>query len=1098
MNDSLFRALSIFLDAMRLFAVSVIQKSYPDKSWEEKFYSRLSSDKQKTWNLAAKQGSTPLNRIDYGNIAAFATNFREELNSQIGRDETRRLTNCLQEIRDIRNKCNHFQKLDEEQVDRAYSNMKYVGRLLKMDELCTEIKNISEEKDQPKPETQQKTESVSTPQDDTELVDNNGPITAWFNNVTPHYDIRNGELDESIFAANINEVVLGTAPEVYLTPSMFFAKTYITDGLRNISTRVVKALNGQETENRVISLQTGFGGGKTHTLISLYHVVKNGQALTTIPACQRLFNEGVTPEFENAKVAVFTNNTTDVINGRLVEEDNITIFTLWGEIAYQLGGIEAYKLIEENDKQRIAPNTAVFKKILEKAKPSMILIDELADYCVKANGKKVGGGTLYAQTLSFVQVLTEVVSQTTKCVLIATLPASKTEVASTQIGEEILQSLQTRIVRIGSSVKPVDDEEVFEVVRRRLFERLPDEKEITAIANRYKKMYYDSPSSYPDGSGRASYAERIRKAYPFHPELIDIFRLRWGSDPRFQRTRGVLRLLASIVQNLWKRRQSLQGTQALIQTGDLVLTDLSTVTDNIASLQGNQWESVIQADVSGASSNAFKIDEQIGDNNHVTQAVATTLLLASVGAQNNRGMTVKEILLNVMKPKSFRVNDVNAALMKLESVAHYLYFSNTGEKIYWFQSKPNINILINQAKSNVNDKEVKTSILAHLNNSTRLISGGIKVLVAPSGDVPEQKQLTVVILSPEHAIEVGANLPLNTEKYIKDIALQRGNSNRVYRNTILFLATSSAGLASLKNSIRDSLACNTILTDYAGQLERDQVQEIEHRRRDSDSAIRSAIIQAYSIVMRCSPMGEIGVYQLNSFASEFSAQIQNNLIEEIKQNEWLISSIGTILLRKNNLMPEEETDRIKIKDIYEAFLKNGDKPMITGADAVIESVNRYCSEGVFNVGVYDGEKLVKVYHEQSVPKLSCEDDAYYLIHESVVLKDPNSNSGSSTTPDPNPKPNPNRGGNGGRNPNPDPTPVAKTFSTVTIDGTIPMENYFQLFTSFIQTLKNNRLKIHVSFEAHSTESSPLVENSQLIKSIKESASQLGLHIDFKE
>ena len=345
MNDSLYRALAVFLDAMRLFAISVIQKHYPDEPWEGKFFSRLRSDKQENWNRAISRGATPKNCIDYANIVSFGYNFRDELNAEIGRDETNRLLNCLQELKDERNRCNHFQELEKDEIDRAFSNMKYVARLLKMDELRTGVDNISNELSAPAQPPQvpepapQQGAAPDSNLDDIEVIDYDSPVPAWFNNVTPHYDIRNGELDESIFAANINEVVQGTAPEVYLNPSTFFQKTYITDGLRNISNRVVKALNGEETENRVISLQTGFGGGKTHTLISLYHVVKAGSALLRIAACSRLFNAGVSPNFEGAKVAVFTNNTNDVIGGRYVEEENITIYTLWGEIAYQLGGI---------------------------------------------------------------------------------------------------------------------------------------------------------------------------------------------------------------------------------------------------------------------------------------------------------------------------------------------------------------------------------------------------------------------------------------------------------------------------------------------------------------------------------------------------------------------------------------------------------------------------------------------------------------------------------------------------------------------------------------------------------------------------------------
>lgn len=225
---------------------------------------------------------------------------------------------------------------------------------------------------------------------------------------------------------------------------------------------------------------------------------------------------------------------------------------------------------------------------MEKAGTSLILIDELADYCVKAAGEKVGAGTLYNQTNSFIQTLTEVVSSVPKSVLIATLPASKTEVSDSVIGQEILDALQNRIVRIGANVKPVDNEEVFEVVRRRLFEQIYDEAVVDLVTKRYKEMYNNRRQDLPEFCNKMEYAKKIKKSYPFHPELIEVFRQRWGSDSRFQRTRGVLRLLASIVQDLWKRKDSLVGSQALIHTSDVNLENLGSLTGCITNLMGSQ------------------------------------------------------------------------------------------------------------------------------------------------------------------------------------------------------------------------------------------------------------------------------------------------------------------------------------------------------------------------------------------------------------------------------------------------------------------------------------------------------------------------------
>ena len=407
------------------------------------------------------------------------------------------------------------------------------------------------------------------------------------------------------------------------------------------------------------------------------------------------------------------------------------------------------------------------KPVIEGAAPALILIDELADYCAKASGLTVGGGTLFTQTNSFIQTLTEVVASVPKTVLICTLPASATEVASSEIGQEILSALETRVVRVGSSVKPVDDEEIFEVVRRRLFDKMQKPEVIEQVARKYKDMYHNRRDALPLEADRVAYVERIKKAYPFHPELIDIFRVRWGSDSRFQRTRGVLRLLASIVKDLWLRRSTLVGTQALIQTSDVQLENLPTLQSTITSLMGAQWDSVMHADVFGTISNAYKLDEQNAGNNigqyHLATAVTTTVLLASIGASSQKGQSLKQLKLCLLKPDAFQHIDIDSTVNQLENIVHYMYRSSIGgEQSYWFQSKPNINILINQAKGDVKEDEIYGEILQMIKQSVTSITK-VKVLVDPSGDVPEQKQLTIVVMHPKYAVAAGGNVSRSAE-----------------------------------------------------------------------------------------------------------------------------------------------------------------------------------------------------------------------------------------------------------------------------------------------------------------------------------------------
>lgn len=1118
----LYKALGIYLEAMRKFAVDFLEKNDPNIPWElqyeNSFDNQGRADWQKIVDKAKRDGGSTINKIDFSNLKYFAIHYKKLLIPVFG--DVNKINNFignLYGLNEARNKCQHYDYMADDEIEHAFSCMKMTAIALKMTDLRDEIDKYLNQWKNPQtaaPTAEQQTTPAPAPT--VAAASANALLPSWFNVVKPHYDILNGVLDESIFAANLNEVASATGPEVYTNASMFFEKTFVTAGLREIANRVVLALNGEQTENRVISLQTGFGGGKTHTLISLYHIAKSGNNILNFPSCEQMMNDGVKPNFNKSNVCVFTNNTTDIVQGREVE-DGIKIYTLWGEIAYQLGGKSAYEKIRENDVKRTAPTSTIMKPILEQAAPALILIDELADYCSKATSHKVGSGTLFNQTTSFVQTLTEVVSQVPKCVLIATLPASAREIANSAVGQEVLATLETRIVRVGSSVKPVEDEEIFEVVRRRLFEPFTDYTSIDLVANKYKKMYENYGHNVPDEARTVAYAAKIKRSYPFHPELIDMFRLRWGEDHRFQRTRGVLRLLASIVQDLWKRRSSLTGTQALIQTSDVCFENLNTLSGTVTSLMGANWETVMHADVYGTSSNAYKKDNEDVASNlckyRITQGLAATLLMASVGGGQRKGMDLKQLKLCVMKPASFNHNDVDGAMNNFGQVAHYLYSSNIGGIYYWFQSKPNINILINEAASDITTDDKNAEILRRLKSVNWGMSNW-KVLVAPSTDVPEQQQLTLIVLSPQYAVSAG-NIPSKVSRFIKDIALKRGNSDRVYRNTILYLTCSEAGLGVLHEKIQKYLACDKTLNDYGGQVEKEQKEEILSRKKNVEKELNGALVNAYNTVIKYSVKDDIETYELKEFATDFAVQISNNLTKEMKENEWVVDMIGRGQLSKHNLFPTIDTP-IQVCKIGDAFLRFDDKPKLFSLDAVKNSVLKYCSDGLFNVAVIVDGVMKNVYHQQTIPYFDVKEETYWLVDPSVAMPAPTPTPTSTTNPTPAP---PSTPGTPAAPTNPatptspttpvtptppttpstptaTPTPTVRVINKVVISGEVPLEQWTQLFTSFVNPLKNNNLKIQVNFTASTTALNELTDISATYRSIKESASQLGM--DFSE
>ncbi len=1105
-KEKLQRGLGLFLDAMRPYVVSVVERECRDGvSWDMDFERRMDNERKK-YNFQMQRmrlnnnGSSLTGLIDYNNLVTFIINYRESVTREVGNSTKNynRLRSCLQELQDTRNNWAHFDEdgLDEDEAERAFSNMVQVAKLLEMEDLEEELKRVkggTQARVEPTPQAE-RVQPQSPKQDNTEAVDYSGVLPAWFNSIMPQYDIRNGQLDESIFAANIEEVATGTAPVVYQDIVSFFDRTYVTDGMRELIRRVVQALNGKESQNRVISLQTGFGGGKTHSLISLYHTIKYSRDFRNMEAARQILDPEDMPQFDDARVAVFTQNTVSVVDGHQAE-DGIITHTLWGELAYQLGGRDGYERVRRADEQRIAPTAKDIRPIIEGATPALILIDELADYCAKASGLTVGGGTLFTQTNSFMQTLTEVVASVPKTVLICTLPASATEVASSEIGQEILSALETRVVRVGSSVKPVDDEEIFEVVRRRLFDKMQKPEVIEQVAKKYKDMYHNRRDALPLEADRVAYIELVKKAYPFHPELINFFHVRWGSDSRFQRTRGVLRLLASIVKDLWLRRSTLVGTQALIQTSDVQLENLPTLQSTITSLMGAQWDSVMHADVFGTISNAYKLDEQNAGNNigkyRLATAVTTTILMASVGSSSQK-ISLKQLKLCLLKPDAFQHIDIDSTVNQLENIVHYMYRSSIGEEQnFWFQAKPNINILINQAKGDVKDDEIYGEVLQMMKQSVTSITK-VKVLVDPSGDVPEQKQLTFVVMHPKYTVAAGGNVSRSAELAIKQMAQMKGSSQRVYRNTMLYLLCSEAGKAALSMKLREYLACDKIIKEYGSQLDSEQRKDVADRKKLSGDAAKEQLIHAYNNVVKCQ-RDTLKTQEIASFASEFAAQVSDNTLRELHDNGWVLRRIGLNVIDRNGLMPTVEKP-VKVNDLYEAFLRFDDKPMILNAEAITDTVNRYCEEGMWNVGTGAGEPYARIYHNERVTFLNPQEDGYWLLDPSVM---PKPSGGCAPTHEP-PIPNPNPTPTPAPEPGTEPTPAIKTYKKVTINGSVPIENYSQLFSSFVNTLKNNHLKIEVKFTASSNEANPLTENSPIVKSVKESASQLGLDFEAEE
>ncbi|MCS7213831.1 MAG: DUF499 domain-containing protein [Candidatus Calescibacterium sp.] len=376
-------------------------------------------------------------------------------------------------------------------------------------------------------------------------------IKPWPEVVKLHPDVESESTAISTYAIDLGAIVEKdpNVPPIYRDAYSFFKATHLTRDMRFLIEEVYDRLSGREG-NRVLQLRSPFGGGKSHTLATLYYALKNRKELEILfPEMKKL------PKIYGVKVAVFDGEKFDALTGKQVEGK--TIHTIWGYIAWQLG---KYELLEEHDKKKVAPGGDLVKKIIGD-EPVLIILDEVLRYVEKSAGVKVEESALSRQVLDFMQTITTEVSGSRYACMIYSLPASARESFG---NEQMLEILDHLTSRVDAKREPITGDDIFAVLRKRLLDEAPPEE----IANKVADIYIDSIRKniltyVSSDEERREFEERIIKyrerfvmAYPFHPALIDLMRERWASIPDFQRTRGVLRFLATVLRHLKKRNVS--------------------------------------------------------------------------------------------------------------------------------------------------------------------------------------------------------------------------------------------------------------------------------------------------------------------------------------------------------------------------------------------------------------------------------------------------------------------------------------------------------------------------------------------------------------
>lgn len=722
-------------------------------------------------------------------------------------------------------------------------------------------------------------------------------LKPWREVAVPHEDVLKGTFQQAEFAADLSRVHAGTATSEYQNPALFFQRTFITEGMRLLLDSVVKRLSGKGGDP-VIQLQTAFGGGKTHTMLAVYHLAKG-----EVPASDL---QGVAPILDAAKVTELPRARVAVLDGiksspnQPTKRDGQVVRTLWGDLAWQLGGADGYALVADADTSGTSPGKAVLETLLARCAPCVILIDELVAYVRQfEEGKALTGGT-FDSNLSFVQALTEALKAVPTAVLLASLPESDKE-AGSQRGVKALEALAHYFGRVQALWKPVATEEAFEIVRRRLFASINDKPAMESVCRSFADFYTGNRDDFPQETQESRYFERLVHAYPIHPEVFDRLYQDWSTLDNFQRTRGVLKMMAKVIHRLWKDGNN----DPVIMPGSLPLYDADVRNEVIYYLpQG--WDPVLERDVDGERAETTEIenkDTRFGSVQACRRAARAVFLGSAPSTTNQlvRGLELERVMLGIVQPGQ-QIGLFKDALRRLGDRLHYL---NQANNRFWLDTRPNLRREMEERKRRFQDKEdVFPAVRERVQRGFASgVFGGVHVFT-DSGDVPDDWALRLVVLPPDAAFsKSGQSLAIDRAA---EILKKRGDQPRFKQNRLIFLAADYDSVSRLKDHVRSFLAWRSIVADYKENrivLDNLMAKQASASLEQAEDTVRRMIRETYKWIV--APMQEArpgkGLsdlrwehFQVNPGAQNWSQEIERVL----KENELLINEWAPIHLAK--------------------------------------------------------------------------------------------------------------------------------------------------------------------------------------------------------
>lgn len=773
-----------------------------------------------------------------------------------------------------------------------------------------------------------------------------GTLKPWREVITPHHDVATGLYQQAEFAADLWQVYLGEGSVEYQNPTEFFRRTYLTDSLKNLLTGAVRRLVTGRGDP-VIQLQTNFGGGKTHSMLALYHLFSGVNPLELVGIDEVIKAAGVSKLPEIHRVVLVGNRISP--GQPSVKSDGTIVRTLWGELAWQLGGKDAYNRIALDDQNATSPGDAL-RLLFNDYGPCLVLIDEWVAYARQLHSKGDLPAGDFETHFSFAQALTESAKLAKNCLLVISLPASddtgfphtladNAEVGGER-GREALIRLRNVVGRLESSWRPATAEEGFEIVRRRLFESLDDAsrfKDRDTVARAFSEFYMRQQQEFPPECRTVDYEKRIKAAYPIHPEVFDRLYSDWSTLLKFQRTRGVLRLMAAVIHSLWEKGDR----NPLIMPANIPIDDPRVQSEMTRYLSDN-WVPIIEKDVDGPDALPLKIDADVPNLGKfaATRRVARTIYLGSapIADAAHHGLDDRRIKLgSVMPGESPTV--FGDALRRLASSATYLFQDGNH---FWYSTQPTVTKLAEDLAEQLNrdPDAVVQEIEARVRADLRQKGDFFRVHAFPHGgqDVPDDRDARLVVLGIDFPYSKETDCPALEEA--QHILESRGTSPRIYRNTLVFLAADKNRLQDLDESVRKYLAWRSIIAQKDQlNLSPFQVHQAEQQLATSDTTVNARVPETYQwLLVPVQPTPQSAI-EWQSIKISGQEPIANRASKKLRSEELLILTYAPTRLRMDlDKIPLWRGNSVSIKQLEEDYARYLYLPRLLSPSVLVDCV----------------------------------------------------------------------------------------------------------------------------------------------------------------